>query len=278
MSETLTSDDAAAVEPLRLTICPSCDYSLEGSAREGICPECGERFDSRLLIFRGTGPDRSQANTWTQILVPLLLASFLFIIVRWASIGLLLTLLLYAILWSTNIHLDRSAGRDVFRLWLCAGGYEYTFASRARSRVGKTLEYLGHIGAALPALIEFAIKPNSNSLIFILGALLVGAIMAAQAALAKRFSSNFVVVRINDRLVRRMLSWSRVESAVFTPIAPGITRLTLVRAKYPRKFFDGADGIGQAASIDVEMNALTRDALAAQIRRWWHAKPPVVEL
>jgi len=41
------------VESFPPEVCPICGYSLEGLPGEGICPECGNRYDSSELILHG---------------------------------------------------------------------------------------------------------------------------------------------------------------------------------------------------------------------------------
>ena len=40
-------------DPLRLVICPRCGYSLQGLPDEGVCPECGRRYDPRTVVLFG---------------------------------------------------------------------------------------------------------------------------------------------------------------------------------------------------------------------------------
>ena len=60
-------DDAGA-DPLRLTLCPACGYSLVGLGEEGICPECGRPFDQRTVVLfgwaRGTHATADTAPPW----------------------------------------------------------------------------------------------------------------------------------------------------------------------------------------------------------------------
>lgn len=42
-------------DPLRLTLCPGCGYSLTGLGDEGVCPECGRPFDQRTVVLFGWG-------------------------------------------------------------------------------------------------------------------------------------------------------------------------------------------------------------------------------
>ena len=44
---------AGSDDPLRLVICPACGYSLEGLPAEGLCPECGGRYDQSAVILHG---------------------------------------------------------------------------------------------------------------------------------------------------------------------------------------------------------------------------------
>jgi hypothetical protein len=40
---------------LQLDVCPFCGYSLNGLPAEGICPECGKRYDSSQIVLHGYG-------------------------------------------------------------------------------------------------------------------------------------------------------------------------------------------------------------------------------
>jgi hypothetical protein len=57
VSQTAQPDSAPAIDEatVRLVdICPDCGYSLIGSPVEGACPECGRRYDQRVLILHGS--------------------------------------------------------------------------------------------------------------------------------------------------------------------------------------------------------------------------------
>ena len=60
-------EDAGA-DPLRLTLCPGCGYSLTGLGDEGVCPECGRPFDPRTVVLfgwaRGTHATAVTATPW----------------------------------------------------------------------------------------------------------------------------------------------------------------------------------------------------------------------
>ena len=53
---------APAVDPLRLTACPSCGYSLEALQSEGRCPECGKQYGQRTVVLHGWGADVATAR------------------------------------------------------------------------------------------------------------------------------------------------------------------------------------------------------------------------
>lgn len=71
--------EAEGGELLRLAHCPACDYSLEGSPRAGVCPECGETYDDdgNLVLLFGWGPGYHRgakaALPWRAIRWPLVL-------------------------------------------------------------------------------------------------------------------------------------------------------------------------------------------------------------
>jgi hypothetical protein len=44
-------------DPLRLTRCMRCGYSLENLPDEGTCPECGLEYDQSIVVFYGEGRD-----------------------------------------------------------------------------------------------------------------------------------------------------------------------------------------------------------------------------
>lgn len=43
----------AGEDPLRLTICPECFYSLHGLPLKGACPECGQQYDQGGVVIYG---------------------------------------------------------------------------------------------------------------------------------------------------------------------------------------------------------------------------------
>lgn len=56
-------------EALELTQCPNCDYSLTGLPEEGVCPECGSRYDQQFVILQG-----DRYGVISQVTPPLLVA------------------------------------------------------------------------------------------------------------------------------------------------------------------------------------------------------------
>jgi hypothetical protein len=47
------TSDVETVDPLRLEVCPSCGYSLEGLPGEGRCPECGRHYNQSVVVLHG---------------------------------------------------------------------------------------------------------------------------------------------------------------------------------------------------------------------------------
>src|SRR5437762_1422152 len=54
----------ASEDPLQLTFCPRCDYSLQGLPREGVCPECGRAYDQSFVIIRGYPASEHNDAAW----------------------------------------------------------------------------------------------------------------------------------------------------------------------------------------------------------------------
>jgi hypothetical protein len=48
-----TNTTSPTVDALRLETCPSCGYLLQGLPPEGVCPECGQRYDQHEVILQG---------------------------------------------------------------------------------------------------------------------------------------------------------------------------------------------------------------------------------
>jgi hypothetical protein len=47
----IAADEAS--DPLRLSECPTCRYSLQGLPAEGVCPECGSPYDQATVVLYG---------------------------------------------------------------------------------------------------------------------------------------------------------------------------------------------------------------------------------
>jgi len=60
---TIVAEPSSAADPLRLRSCPQCEYALQGLPDEGVCPECGYRYDRSIIIVRCQGRDVSRLNT-----------------------------------------------------------------------------------------------------------------------------------------------------------------------------------------------------------------------
>jgi hypothetical protein len=64
-------DACTTTDPLRLSICPACGYSLTGLANEGVCPECGRAYDQRMVVLygwgRGTHATATSAPPWVAV-------------------------------------------------------------------------------------------------------------------------------------------------------------------------------------------------------------------
>jgi hypothetical protein len=57
------SSDQTQELPLRLEVCPRCDYSLTGLAAVGVCPECGREYDQFSVFLYGE-PAASELDAW----------------------------------------------------------------------------------------------------------------------------------------------------------------------------------------------------------------------
>jgi hypothetical protein len=58
------SSDQIQELPLRLEVCPRCDYSLTGLAAVGVCPECGREYDQNTVVLYGNAAG-SRRNAWS---------------------------------------------------------------------------------------------------------------------------------------------------------------------------------------------------------------------
>jgi len=114
--EFLPPKDASEVDPLRLTYCPQCDYSLEGLPAEGTCPECGYQYDQSFVVIRAGSPASrfairfGQTGAWIVRTLPMLMWLFVMVfLLRTRSDPL--TLLMYG-------YLVFMAGWELFDRWL----------------------------------------------------------------------------------------------------------------------------------------------------------------
>jgi hypothetical protein len=61
---TATAETSSPGDLLKLQACPQCNYSLEGSPDEGICPECGRAYDRSIIILRCDGPGEVRMSVY----------------------------------------------------------------------------------------------------------------------------------------------------------------------------------------------------------------------
>ena len=47
--------DVGVKDPLCLEVCPACGYSLQGLPDEGVCPECGQKYNQSVVVLHGWG-------------------------------------------------------------------------------------------------------------------------------------------------------------------------------------------------------------------------------
>src|SRR5205085_1891838 len=72
--------------PLRLSACPNCDYSLTTLPPEGVCPECGRPYDQQFIILAGRGRGRFETS-WRTSMVVIVAITFV-LMMSWKGRGL----------------------------------------------------------------------------------------------------------------------------------------------------------------------------------------------
>ena len=122
------SDAALKTDPcnlLRLTICPRCDYSLEGLPDAGVCPECGRPFDQSMVVVRCHGSDPATGTGGWGIYPMVAVLLLIFAIDRsiWKQ-PFMLVVLGYTIASAGINWIERfmSPRRGVWLLWIASEG------------------------------------------------------------------------------------------------------------------------------------------------------------
>jgi hypothetical protein len=129
--------DATSPDFWKLTLCPRCDYSLQGLPDSGVCPECGESYCQDFIILRGKPILLGDYPNGLRITSPIRISTGLLFIVLLAATARtanpwLMTVLVIATLTTTF--------RGV--VWF------------SQPRRGEALIWMGRQGVAQQALLE----------------------------------------------------------------------------------------------------------------------------
>jgi hypothetical protein len=260
----------AVSELLRLRVCPGCDYSLETLPGEGICPECGRKYDQRFIVLNGVGrgqQDQREGGTWrgmagNLLSVGIVLAIFVFDrrlyrdpqMLGWGAIAaIILAMQLYARLFS--------ARAPQMQLWASEDGIAQTMSTPESRRVQMMAAKVNLLFLPI-TLMAFAFDFH-----FWAGEIAAGAIMAVTVGVI-----GWHVKRQGDRekaqgvdYVPTLWPWERLERMEVKEVRGERMR---VRCQMMQTWWRYSVNNKWVVNIDVKCSAEMAERIGALLESW----------
>ena len=252
-------------DPLALTVCPECGYSLEGLPPEGTCPECGESYDQRYVVLFGETPEGMGRNASRAMLVVFagIAAMIVFMSIREGSLMsrpvIMMTtyLFLYVVIWAAR---RASLKKEIlFQVWMNERGF-------ALRRPGSESTLLAKIEQAMPFLTPLLFLPpfgknGAVSVAFIVGIVLTFVVLVGLHVLMNRPSKRRQVAT-GDPRQPTLTGWDGSDSVDVDVIRPGSVRLRVTSRSYlgPWKWQEWR-AVDAVVRLDTQLAPALRDRM-----------------
>jgi hypothetical protein len=147
---------SSQLDPLKLTFCPRCDYSLTGLPETGICPECGDVYNQDFIVLRGkpVSSGKEPNGQKTPSLAQLFnYAGSILVLYLYLRLHVPLVLIMFMAAWYSNrwirllLNIFASNRKGEVLVWLSPAGIAEQSLVDPQSPAGRWLHYSNAITA-----------------------------------------------------------------------------------------------------------------------------------